>query len=62
MLTRKQHELVCFIYDRLSETGVSPAFEEMKDALDKLRRIYSQAEHMAITVLPRGVLAGQLAG
>ena len=34
MLTRKQHELVCFIDDRLSETGVSPSFEEMKDALD----------------------------
>jgi repressor LexA len=34
MLTRKQHELICFINDRLSETGVSPSFEEMKDALD----------------------------
>ena len=34
MLTRKQHELLCFINDRLSETGVSPSFEEMKEALD----------------------------
>ncbi|AYJ87566.1 transcriptional repressor LexA [Sphingomonas paeninsulae] len=34
MLTRKQHELICFINDRLAETGVSPSFEEMKDALD----------------------------
>jgi len=34
MLTRKQHELVCFINDRLNDTGVSPSFEEMKDALD----------------------------
>jgi len=34
MLTRKQHELICFINDRLEETGVSPSFEEMKDALD----------------------------
>jgi repressor LexA len=34
MLTRKQHELLCFIHDRLGETGVSPSFEEMKDALD----------------------------
>jgi repressor LexA len=34
MLTRKQHDLVCFIHDRLAETGVSPSFEEMKDALD----------------------------
>ena len=34
MLTSKQHELLCFINDRLGETGVSPSFEEMKDALD----------------------------
>ena len=34
MLTRKQHELICFIDDRLCQTGVSPSFEEMKDALD----------------------------
>ncbi len=33
MLTIKQHELLCFIDDRLKETGVSPSFEEMKDAL-----------------------------
>ena len=33
MLTRKQHELICFIEDRLAETGISPSFEEMKDAL-----------------------------
>lgn len=34
MLTRKQHELLLFINERLGETGVSPSFEEMKDALD----------------------------
>jgi repressor LexA len=34
MLTRKQHELLCFINDRLTQTGVSPSFEEMKEALD----------------------------
>ncbi|QJU56408.1 transcriptional repressor LexA [Sphingomonas sp. AP4-R1] len=34
MLTAKQHELLCFINDRLNETGVSPSFEEMKEALD----------------------------
>lgn len=34
MLTKKQHELICFIADRLADTGVSPSFEEMKDALD----------------------------
>jgi repressor LexA len=34
MLTRKQHELLCYIDDQLSESGVSPSFEEMKEALD----------------------------
>jgi repressor LexA len=34
MLTRKQHELLCYIHERLAETGVSPSFEEMKEALD----------------------------
>ena len=34
MLTRKQHELLVYINERLSEAGVSPSFEEMKEALD----------------------------
>lgn len=34
MLTRKQHELLMFIDRRLKESGVSPSFDEMKDALD----------------------------
>ncbi len=34
MLTAKQRTLLLFIHKRLSETGVSPSFEEMKDALD----------------------------
>ncbi len=34
MLTKKQHELLVFINERLSETGVSPSFDEMKEALD----------------------------
>ena len=33
MLTTKQHELLCFVDERLKETGVSPSFEEMKEAL-----------------------------
>ncbi len=33
MLTRKQQELLLFISERLSEGGVSPSFDEMKDAL-----------------------------
>ena len=34
MLTRKQHELLMFINERLKESGVPPSFDEMKDALD----------------------------
>jgi len=34
MLTAKQHELLNFIHDRLSATGVSPSFDEMREALD----------------------------
>jgi len=33
MLTRKQHELLTFIDRHLKQTGYSPSFEEMKDAL-----------------------------
>ncbi|MBU1175385.1 MAG: transcriptional repressor LexA [Alphaproteobacteria bacterium] len=34
MLTRKQHELLMFIHERMKESGVPPSFDEMKDALD----------------------------
>ena len=34
MLTRKQLELLRFIHERLTESGVPPSFDEMKDALD----------------------------
>ena len=34
MLTKKQHELLCYISDHLGKSGVSPSFEEMKEALD----------------------------
>jgi len=34
MLTAKQRELLQFITVRLEESGISPSFEEMKDALD----------------------------
>tara|TARA_R110000782_G_scaffold78293_3_gene155830 strand:+ start:15807 stop:16514 length:708 start_codon:yes stop_codon:yes gene_type:complete len=34
MLTAKQQELLIFIQHRLEEGGVSPSFDEMKDALD----------------------------
>jgi repressor LexA len=34
MLTAKQHELLLYIQRKLEETGISPSFEEMKEALD----------------------------
>jgi len=34
MLTVKQHELLSFIHDRLAATGVSPSFDEMREALE----------------------------
>lgn len=34
MLTRKQHDLLLFIHERLQKVGVPPSFDEMKDALD----------------------------
>lgn len=34
MLTRKQLDLLKFIHDRVQKDGVSPSFDEMKEALD----------------------------
>ena len=34
MLTRKQRDLLLFINDFINEHGVSPSFDEMKEALD----------------------------
>ena len=54
MLTRKQHELLMFIHDRIKETGVSPSFDEMKDALDLASK---SGIHRLITALEeRGFL------
>ena len=33
MLTSKQHQLLLFIQERLEQNGISPSFDEMKDAL-----------------------------
>ena len=33
MLTRKQYQLLVYIDQQLRKTGVSPSFDEMKDAL-----------------------------
>ncbi|MBO1074385.1 transcriptional repressor LexA [Roseomonas marmotae] len=54
MLTRKQHELLMFIDQHLRDTGFSPSFEEMKEAL-KLRS--KSGIHRLITALEeRGFL------
>ena len=54
MLTRKQHELLMFIHERIRETGVSPSFDEMKDALDLASK---SGIHRLITALEeRGFL------
>ena len=34
MLTKKQHQLLLFIRDRMARDGVAPSFDEMKEALD----------------------------
>ncbi|MBX3454979.1 transcriptional repressor LexA [Ferrovibrio sp.] len=33
MLTRKQHDLLMYIHEKLETSGVSPSFEEMKEAM-----------------------------
>jgi len=54
VLTRKQHELLIFIDKHLRSTGLSPSFEEMKDAL-KLKS--KSGIHRLITALEeRGFL------
>ncbi|MGH6958537.1 MAG: transcriptional repressor LexA [Caulobacteraceae bacterium] len=54
MLTRKQHELLMFIHERIKESGVSPSFDEMKAALDLASK---SGIHRLITALEeRGFL------
>ncbi len=54
MLTKKQRELLLFINDRIKEIGVSPSFDEMKEALDLASK---SGIHRLITALEeRGFL------
>lgn len=48
MLTRKQHELLLFIHERIRDTGVSPSFDEMKGALNLASK---SGVHRLITAL-----------
>ena len=54
MLTAKQKELQLYIHERIKETGVSPSFDEMKEALDLASK---SGIHRLITALEeRGFL------
>ena len=54
MLTSKQRELLLFIHQRIKESGVSPSFDEMKEALDLASK---SGIHRLITALEeRGFL------
>ena len=54
MLTVKQRELLLFVNERIQETGVSPSFDEMKEALDLASK---SGIHRLITALEeRGFL------
>jgi len=54
MLTPKQHQLLIFIHNRIKDTGVSPSFDEMKEALDLASK---SGIHRLITALEeRGFL------
>lgn len=54
MLTSKQKELLLYIHERIKESGVSPSFDEMKEALDLASK---SGIHRLITALEeRGFL------
>lgn len=54
MLTVKQRELLLFIHQKIQETGISPSFDEMKEALDLASK---SGIHRLITALEeRGFL------
>ena len=53
MLTRKQRELLLFINQRLAATGVSPSFDEMKDALNLKSK---SGIHRLVSGLERGFI------
>ena len=58
MLTSKQHELLLFINKRLNESGVSPSFDEMREALDLKSK---SGVHRLISALEERGFIGRLA-
>ena len=59
MLTSKQKELLLFINERIKETGVSPSFDEMKEALDLASK---SGIHRLITALEERIVASRHRG
>ena len=57
MLTRKQHELLMYVNKRLKSDGVSPSFDEMKDALGLRSK---SGVHRLITALEERGFIGRL--
>jgi repressor LexA len=54
MLTAKQRELLSYIDQRLKASGVSPSFDEMREALDLKSK---SGVHRLISACPRAVAA-----
>ncbi len=54
MLTAKQRELLLFIHQRIKETGTSPSFDEMRDALDLASK--SGIHRLIVALEERGFL------
>ena len=62
MLTEKQRTLLVFIHDCLNERGVSPSFDEMKDALglkskSGIHRLITALEERGQKIQPRSQLS-----
>src|SRR5437870_7014752 len=57
MLTAKQRELLLFIDARLKESGISPSFDEMREALDLKSK---SGVHRLISALEEGGFIGRL--
>ena len=62
MLTAKQRELLLYIHERIKESGVSPSFDEMKEALDLASKsgIYTHDDILRLrNAGARGFLVGE---
>ena len=62
MLTVKQHERLLFINKRLNDFGVSPSFDEMREALDLKSKsgVHRLTDRRFLRVLSASELSGPL--